>query len=102
MNDVMIVIVSADDETATCSLIEAKKRLNMSLAEAEAANQLLFEAYSQIDPEDEDLDPEDRISGVYKISQVEEEARLAWKRYTTSLVKYQREEDYARRRGIIS
>src|SRR5437764_791817 len=95
-----IVIVSAKQETATLSLVDAKKRLEETKAEASAANEKMFEALLLIDP-DEYADLADRIYAQTRIDEAEAGAKRAWARYEEALIRYDWEMTTARKFGVI-
>jgi hypothetical protein len=94
-----IVIVSADKETATLSLVDAKRRLEESRAIAAAQNERMFEAILNLDPDEGGVD--DRVAAQEKIYECERDAELAWKRYEKALTRYGWEVTQARKVGVI-
>src|SRR5437016_4490164 len=94
-----IVIVSAQQETVTLSLVDARRRLEETRATAVAVNELMFEAILNLDPDDCGID--DRIGIELKIAECERAAETAWKRYEKALIRYGWEVTQARKAGII-
>jgi hypothetical protein len=97
--DMTITVVTEKQQLALQSLTNARARLEQAKADAEAANQSMFEALVLNDTEAENLD--ERIAAEEKNIQCEEEAERAWVRYGKSLIRYRWELTEAQRQGII-
>jgi hypothetical protein len=96
-----IVIVGADKETAAQSLVESQKRLDDAKDATRTANEKMFEAILNLDPDDDDAALEDRIKHAEEIEKAEEIARKAWARYDRALLRYGWECAQARKAGLV-
>jgi tRNA A37 N6-isopentenylltransferase MiaA len=96
-----ILVVSADKETVAKSLVESQKRLDDVMDAARSANEAMFEALLNIDPDDEEATPEDRIKRADEIETAEKKALKAWAKYDCALLRFAWERAQARKAGLV-
>jgi len=96
-----IVIVGADKETAANSLLESQKRLDEAKDAIQKANEVMFEAILNLDPDDEDKSVEDRVQARNEIEEAERKANKAYAKYDCALLRYGWECAQARKAGLL-
>ena len=91
--------MSAEKETVTLSLIDARRRLEEARATAAACNERYYESILNLDPDDCCID--DRLSVEQKIAECERDAEIAWDKYEKALLRYGWDIVQARKAGVI-
>jgi hypothetical protein len=93
------MFLNAENETATLSLLDTRRRLEETRIAAVLANEGMFDALVNLDPDDCGID--ERINREMKIAYYEFEAERAWKRYEKAVLRCGWEIKQAKKAGLL-